>query len=131
MIYADYEFYKENWSGKISEEEYNVLAIKSANAMNYFTFGRINKESITDKIKYCQCEIADYLFQKDISLGINENHSPAIKSETVDTHKIEYAVSVSASGDLNKTDRNILSICKEWLTTPINLMYSGGLYGCK
>lgn len=127
-MYADYEFYKANWSGKVPEQRYNYTALRAAHHMDYLTFNRINANNLTDQIKLCQCELCDYLYALDQQAASMEiiDGKGVVKSETVDIWKREYtAPLLSLEYAKTNTDTMIANICKKWLTRPNNLMYAG------
>jgi uncharacterized protein YfeS len=126
MIYANYEFYKENWSGKIPQDEYTFLATQASKQIDYLTFNRITVETVNENIMLCQCELAVFLYQREISLGLNANQEPPVKAETVDSYRVEYVVSTTTAKITGEVDNTVTAICQKWLTRPTNLMYAGG-----
>ena len=126
-MYADYDFYKENWSGKIPTDEYNLIAVQASQQIDYLTFDRLtNGAEITERVKLCQCELADFLYQREIEMGLNDKKAAPIKSETVDSYRVEHAVTTTtkakSQGDI---DSGVVGVCRKWLTRPTNLMYVG------
>lgn len=128
MMYADYTFYLENWKSIIHEEEFSYYANLAIKNIDYYTFDRLTAlkpDEITKNIKFCQCELMNYLFNNDKVLNANRS---GVKSTTVDTYKIEYNVSTSQSyqaENIINTQMAIYNICQQYLASPINYMYVG------
>lgn len=110
-MYADLEFYLckycQNSDHLIDNQSFALYERKAEVVLNHLTAGRI--DDITDDIKYCICEIAEYIYQnKD-----NEN----IISESNDGYTVTYA------GERFQYDK-IYAIAKKYLFST-ELLYRG------
>lgn len=112
-MYVEYEFYKNTYGGKVSEQEFKHLEVLAANTVDYYTFNRIIGPD--DNVKYAVCELVDYLKElKD--KGGNE-----IESEKVGTYSITYAVANEGTNLVKRKQRDIV---RKWLGHT-GLMYRG------
>ncbi|MDO5432972.1 hypothetical protein [Eubacterium sp.] len=86
MIYADYDYYKNDFHGqKITNEEFDRLAIKASAFLDVITFNQIEQpQSVTDPVKNAMCAVAEILQTYDSGSG-------GIASESVGKESITYA----------------------------------------
>lgn len=112
-MYVDYEFYRDKYGGKVTEEEFKHLEILAASRVDYYTFNRI--EEADDNVKYAVCELIDYLKELQ-NKGGNE-----IVSEKVGTYSITYAVANEGTNLVKEKQRDIV---RKWLGHT-GLMYRG------
>lgn len=92
MKYCDYKFYKESYSGVMSESLFNRLVIQASAYINSNTFNRI--DVVNDNIKYCTCNICD------IMLGIEKREGKT--SESVATWHVNYTDKTEDKNSLYK-----------------------------
>ena len=89
MIYAEYEYYKGSYYGKMAEEDFVRLSRQASAYLDNVCFGRIadvTDEAIMAKVKDACCAVADaYL--------LNENG--IVSQETNDGISVTYVRSVS------------------------------------
>lgn len=120
-MYSDYDFYAdrfENNDDVISFYEYKDKAEEAAAIIDRCTFGRAAEAYLSDyetaeKIKMCECRIIDAL----VSFS---SQSSNIVSESNDGYSVSYRQDAE-----QKKQEKILSICRQYLTFPENLMYAG------
>lgn len=96
MTYVDYEFYKETYHGTLANDTFLSLVNKAQKKVDYYTFGRINKYTIDDNVKYCICEVIDKVSEYD----------PLVISETNDGFSQTYA----SNSDFYKEIQKIVSM---------------------
>lgn len=84
MIYAEYEYYKDNYYGTMAEEDFKRLSRQASAYLDNVCFGRIadvTDEAILAKVKDACCAVADaYL--------MNENG--VVSQETNDGISVTY-----------------------------------------
>lgn len=118
IYYIDYKFYKEEYLGVLSEEEF-LKHINDAHAtLHYYTFDRIKKMSIDEitlEIKIALCALIDHINDKEKTGG------KEIASETVASHTISY---VTESENKQKNIPTEKTILKKWIGLS-GLMYRG------
>ncbi|MCH5203051.1 MAG: hypothetical protein J1F17_07595 [Oscillospiraceae bacterium] len=119
MIYADYEFYKNEYCcGKkavIDTASFSFYVRKSSQIIKAHTFDNI-KEEIPECVKMCACEIAELLYKFD-----NINSDNGIISESVGDMSRSYESGEVRNQNLN---RGIQSVIKAWLNDT-GLLYRG------
>lgn len=119
-IYADYSFYAENWSGRTPEEIYNFLARQAVNFINYVTFDRLTALPVIDeRVKLCQCELIDYLYEQHAIEEAASEGRGMIASEKVDNYSVSYMASnksttINYNTGREKEDKST-TICRKWL----------------
>lgn len=91
MITVDYNYYKDEFHGKLSEDDFNRLINLGYITIDNFTFGRfqnITEDSVNEftlmKIKSCICAICDSLESNSIGVGLKS-------SESVGSWSVNYA----------------------------------------
>lgn len=116
-MYSSYEFYAatDEKVAEISPSEYCSKAEEAASIIDFRTFGRAAGATgeMADKVKICECKIIDAL----VSFS---SPSAGIASESNDGYSVSYRQDAE-----QKLQEKILSICREYLTYPENLMYAG------
>lgn len=86
-MYADYEYYKNSFSGTlISEEEFSPLANKVSRFLDYVTMHRINE--VTDSVKNAVCAGSEALHELN---QMYKNIPKGIKSENTDGYSVTYS----------------------------------------
>lgn len=128
-MYADYKFYKSNWTGKVPKRLYNYVANKAQFLMDYYTFNRIEPKDVNHSIKLCLCELVDYIYLIEIKEQEDNGGRGPIVSETVDNWKVSYGKTITQQKlEHNITtagDTAVYDICCKYLTQPRNFMYIG------
>lgn len=76
MIYADYTFYKNEFCGKMSEEDYARLSRKASNYLDYVCFDRITE--VTEKVKNACCAVAETYLLNEQGGGIASESNDGI-----------------------------------------------------
>lgn len=86
MVYADYDYYKNDFHGqKITNEEFDRLAIKASAFLDVITFNRIEQtQPVADPIKNAMCAVAEIQQTYDSGAG-------GIASESVGKASVTYA----------------------------------------
>lgn len=98
MIKVDYEYYKTECNGTLTEDDFNRLVKLAYVTVDNFTFGRFSKldeKNIDDmlllKVKMCICELCDSINESSSSGGLGVG--VGIKSsESVGSWSVNYAV---------------------------------------
>lgn len=117
MIYADYDYYKNEFGGSVLPESSFVRAVKIASQyMDMFTFNRITEEDMVDAIRDCTCDMAETAYR--IMLKKDENNT--IKSESNDGYSVTY-VTEQADGQ----DKNLLLKDKLYHICKVYLLHTG------
>ena len=110
MITPEYNFYKTKHGGRLSEEEFNINIQKATLYLEELTHGRNIPANMTARVLFAACELADFIANQTTKSGV-------IKSETVDGYSVTYDNAV--------TQMKAQVIAQQWLTFPVNLIYSG------
>lgn len=86
MVYADYDYYKNDFHGKnIEAEEFDRLAIKASAFLDVITFNRIEQtQPLADPVKKAMCAVAEMQQIYDAGTG-------GIVSESVGKESVTYA----------------------------------------
>ena len=119
MIYADYEYYSNDYGGTMIPENYFTRAIKKAGRyIDRFTFDRITEEKAAEhpSLPDCVCEMAEAIYRMEGSSG-NEKEK---KSETTDGYSVSY-VTEGIDGKLNEE----MLRCKLYEIAKVYLMNTG------
>lgn len=88
--YADYAYYKDNFCGRIIEEEsFPSVATKASAFIDRLTFNRLHSaEIVSDEVKMATCAVADRIQTAENLGALNIN--AAIKSENNDGYSVSY-----------------------------------------
>src|SRR5699024_370987 len=119
--YVDYEFYKDEYMGKLAEPIFNKHSIGAQAYLDLHTLGRLKgKEEIPIEAKYAICELTERAFKLELSAGKD------IASETVASHTIHYSGNNNNKNATNTSDKQSeeYRIVRKWLATT-GLMYRG------
>ena len=115
MAYADYEYYKETYLGRLIPGDAFPRAIKKASQyIDYFTFGRITKENASDygTLSDCACDMAEAVY---IMTG-NSGNGREKKSESIDVYSVSYVTENTDGNSLEDAlRRKLYSIAKVYL----------------
>lgn len=115
-MYSDYDFYVDRFGNDVvSFDEYTDKAEEAAAIIDFRTFGRAAGATgeMAEKVKICECRIIDAL----VSFS---SQSSNIVSESNDGYSVSYRQDAE-----QKKQEKILSLCRQYLTFPQNLMYAG------
>ncbi len=121
MIYADYDYYKNEFGGSVVPEPSFIRAVKVAsNYIDIFTFNRITELEIVDSIRDCACDMAETVYNLTM-----KNGEKNMKSESNDGYSVTYITERVDGQDVNSLLRNKLySVCRGYLLRT-GLMYRG------
>lgn len=97
MIYADYDFYKEQFCGRtIPQDDFRYFAARASEHIDAATFGRLENgvpEECAEKVQNCCCALAEaeYKFEQrsDISSEKNGSYSVTYSSKNSSDHNTE------------------------------------------
>lgn len=97
MIYADYDFYKEQFCGRtIPQDDFRYFAARASEHIDAATFGRLENdipEEHAEKIQSCCCALAEteYRFDQrsDISSEKNGSYSVTYSAKSSDSHSVD------------------------------------------
>ena len=115
MPYADFEYYKDTYCGKMTEEEFDRFSRQASAYLDFITFDRIpavTDEAIMAKVKDACCALAETCLLNEQGGGI--------ASETNDGISVTY---VNGSG--SKTDEQRLKQTALIYLGHTGLMYRG------
>lgn len=131
--FVEYSDYKSEYKGiLIPKDSFDSFAMKASSVVDYYTFNRINIETIEDtlltKVIFATCEIAELLYEQN-QLKENQNDDKSIvASETVGPHSKTYVnkSNLQSQRILNKKDLDVecYNICLKHLSRS-GLMYRG------
>ena len=109
-MYSTYEQYQQR-GGKLSETEYDALACRASEIIDYYTAGQASEvNDMTDALCACECELVGFLQSASVS---------GIQSENNDGYSVTYASEAEQK-------RGMVEILKQYLTFPHNLISVSG-----
>lgn len=122
MAYSNYTFYKEQAHGKLTEAQYNYYVIDATAIIDEKSNGKAESapESMTDKVKMCECRIVDTLSAFDASGGAGG--TGGITSIDNDGYRTTFG---NLTEQRESEAAQVNKICGMWLREPINLLYKG------
>lgn len=119
-VYANYEFYSDDYSGvKIEPDDFSAAALHATQYIKYITLGRSDSYD-GDELKYATCEIAEVYAELFALRSGNE-----IKSENTDGYSVSY-VTQGKDGESREDlfRRRAYTIANKWLSLT-GLLYRG------
>lgn len=113
-MYADYVFYMNDYRGKMSETDYNRLAVRAYAEINRITFNRAATASGADleAVKFAECAVVDELAAQE--------EGGVITSETNDGVSRSYA-----TGTVVKSASQRIYAAAEVFLSSTNLCFAG------
>ncbi len=109
MIFADYNYYTDNYSGRIlTSDNFAFYISKAGYFLNYATMGRIG-EIVPDCVKMAACAVAEIYY--------NYDEYGRISHESMDGYDITYLTDTTLQAELADTIEMYLA--------PSNLLYRG------
>lgn len=138
MVYADYDFYTNEYFGRaISEANFPRLALRGSQYIDYITQGRAEAKAGLEAVKMCCCALAEQyqtidtaqeLAQKSLSSG---SDGLEVQSETVGSWSRSYRSAgdsaQSAAQAAKDGEAKLCAAARQYLTVT-GLLYRGG--GC-
>lgn len=137
MVYADYEFYANEYLGRaIPEASFPRLSLRGSQYMDYITQGRAEASAGLEAVKMCCCALAEQyqtietaqeLAQKSLSAGAESGQE--LQSETVAAWSRSYrsggesAQSAAQAAEAGKAE--LYAISQRYLART-GLLYRGG-----
>ena len=139
MVYADYDFYTNEYFGRaISEADFPRLALRGSQYIDYITQGRAEAKAGLEAVKMCCCELAEKyqtietaqeLAQKSLAAG---SDGLEVQSETVGSWSRSYRSggdsAQSAAQVAAESKTALYSIAQRHLART-GLLYRGGCCG--
>lgn len=115
--------YKELLGADSIPDNFDNLVIKASNYINYKTHGRVDKENVSEQVKYVTCLIINLINEKETKLSEIGN----LKSENIEGWSETYSTPEEIEVDYSNKMKNVLS---EYLWDVIGvdgnlLLYSG------
>ena len=92
-MYADSEFYKNDYKGSVIPDapNYDRAAVEASAYLDYITHYRISEDypdAVKEKVKLAQCAVADVCYKQ-----VQDEVANVVSSESVGNHSVSYAVS--------------------------------------
>lgn len=115
MRYAEYTFYQTEYLGdRITDEStFNRLALRASERLDYFTFGKIDGEDVSDSVRLAVCSMADILFWEEKRKNAHDGRELA--SESNDGYSVSFA-SASETERQGLTDRQLYQAAYVYLS---------------
>lgn len=139
MVYADYDFYKNDYFGRaVSVLDFPRLALRASQYIDYITQGRAEKKADIEAVRMCCCEMAERyqtidaaqeLAQKSLAAA-NENETE-VQSETVGSWSRSYrsgGESAHSAAQAEEAGKAALYAIAQRHLARTGLLYRGG--GC-
>lgn len=129
MIYADYDFYINEYHGTIEEEKFLGLAVKASAFLDYYTLGKAKLNADLDALKMACCALVDKVFQLECLYSSNGKafYDAAFagrKSESVGSYSVTYQTAEEYKSMLRLADSEKAEVAKMYLAGT-NLLYRG------
>jgi hypothetical protein len=124
MEFPDYLFYTATYGGTMDMGAFTVNLEKAKVKFDAITFSRDVPENMEAQTKFAVCALCDaFKAEKErVSKGTG-----TVKSEKVDGYNITYTDGETK----NIFAQTVKSIAEDWLSYPVNLIYSGREYNGK
>lgn len=137
MIYADYDYYRNEYFGvSIQEADFQRLALHASQYIDYITQGRAERHSGLEAVKMCCCALAEQyqtietakeLAQKSLSAGAVDGAE--VQSETVGAWSRSYRLggdSAQSAAQAAEAGRSVLLDTARRYLNNTGLLYRGG-----
>lgn len=137
MVYADYDYYKNEYFGKtIQAEEFQCLALRGSQYIDYITQGRAEARTDLEAVKMCCCALAEQyqtietaqtLAQKSLAAGAVDGAE--VQSETVGSWSRSYRSggdSAQSAVQAAEAGRSVLLDTARRYLANTGLLYRGG-----
>lgn len=137
MIYADYDYYRNEYFGKsISDVDFPRLALRASQYLDYITTGKAVQNPELEALKMCCCalaeqyqsiETAETLAQKSLSAGAADGAE--VQSESVGSWSRSYRSggdSAQSAAQAAKEGRSALAETVRQYLAHTGLLYRGG-----
>ena len=129
MIYADYEFYKNEYHGTLEESEYNRLSVKASAFLDYYTMGKAKKNADLEAVKLSCCALCEKISDiEQISEDGWKSGLGAIsggkKSESVGSYSVTYQSAEEYKAALRLAESEKAEVARMYLAGT-NLLYRG------
>lgn len=134
MVYADFEYYRDNYLGNaIEEEAFPRLALRASAFLDYYTQGRAEKNADLEALKMACCAIAEhYQLIDSAKTAVKESLSDdyvELNSESVGSWSRSYGSTADIVNAVSQNaDIDLASIARRYLSRT-GLLYRGG--GCR
>ena len=123
LKYITEQEYKELLGAKSIPDDFNNLVVKASNYINYNTHNRIDKNNVSEQVKYVTCLIINLINEEESKLKEIGN----LKSQNIEGWSESYATPEEIKADYSNQKYNVL---KTYLVYEIGidgnlLLYSG------
>lgn len=130
-MYADYGYYIDGYllgkSTAVPEEIFPYWEKQARSQIDQYTYGRISADSdlISEKVKDCTCELAEFLYQADSvsQQGIQDGAAGPISSYSNDGESASFDLSRSVYTEDGKS-KKVKEIIYRYLSNT-GLLYAG------
>lgn len=139
MIYANYDFYRNEYFGRaIEETDFLRFALRASQYIDYITMGKAEARSDLEAVKMCCCalaeqyqvmEIAHELVQKSLS-AVSANGTE-VSSETVGSWSRSYRSSGDSAQSAAQSAQAVKTTLRDTVMQYLartGLLYRGGRY---
>lgn len=124
-MYAEYSYYVSNYFGTdIAEADWNKLATRASDFIDYFTRGKASSYADSDSVKKCCCALAERYQVIETSRASASKGNGEMQSQTVGNYSVTYR---SGAEVTQAEKQQFASICFMYLG---NLVYRGGKVVC-
>lgn len=113
MVSVDYTFYVRNYSGSLSEEEFDRILPRASAVVDSLIFGRKVPDAFADRVKLAICAVVD---------EIDATSGGVVQSATNDGYSETYAVT-------RTSEQRLKDAAALYLSTT-GLLFCGGLPRC-
>lgn len=129
-MYADYNFYKNEYHGSVDEMRFPALAVKASAYLDYYTVGKAKLSRGLDALKMACCALVDKYYEiEEVSSATKQSATTALsvgkKSETVGSYSVTYQTADDFRAWKKETEGELSETAKMYLSGT-NLLYRGG-----
>lgn len=126
-MYADFEFYTENFHGNLikNEETFRTFAERASEFIDTVTFDRLLNSSLLNqykvKVQKCACALAEQYFRRNTAIcsGISDTENIPKTSESIGSYSVSYANPLDYVQEISMSDadfqRSLRSIILRYL----------------
>lgn len=135
MVYADYDFYTNEYFGRaISEADFPRLALRGSQYIDYITQGRAEAKADLEAVKMCCCELAEQYqaidAAKQAQVESLSDEYVELQSETTGTWSRSYGNTADMAAKISADAKASLHEVAQQHLSRTGLLYRGGGCSC-
>ncbi len=129
-MYADYDFYKNNYFGNaIPETEFKRFSARASAFLDYYTRGKAKNNVDLLPLKMACCAIAEQYKQAEDMQASAAQSGSGIKSESVGSYSVTYQTAAEKASAAESVKNMSAAIAQQYLANT-GLLYRGRCCAC-